>query len=152
MKVSLDAKTGKIISQAASECVLFRLRRLDRKMTQSFNRSLKPAGLRATQFAILTALSMFSPMNQQDFSEMMMMDQSTLSRNIKILTKLGLVSCEPGEDRRSREISLTREGAEKLAEAAPKWKEAHESLKGNLTEKQWNALMDCFNALAAAID
>jgi DNA-binding MarR family transcriptional regulator len=55
----------------------------------------------------------------------MVMDRTTLGRNILPLQREGLLSVTPGrKDRRSKELRLTQAGVERLREAREGWREA----------------------------
>jgi DNA-binding MarR family transcriptional regulator len=62
------------------------------------------------------------------------LDQTTLSRNLRILEKAGLVEIAIVEtDLRRRSVWLTETGARRLEAALPIWRRAHVSL-GKLIE------------------
>jgi DNA-binding MarR family transcriptional regulator len=52
------------------------------------------------------------------------MDRTTVTRNLKLLEKKGLVNIEPGKDQRERIVTLTDSGIKALVSALPYWEEA----------------------------
>jgi len=96
-------------------------------MTQLFDTYFEPIGLKATQFTLLAALawSEGKPMPIGELAEMLVLDQSSLSRNVAVLERLGLVKLESGaDDRRERIVHLSRSGRAALSAGYPLWKKA----------------------------
>jgi DNA-binding MarR family transcriptional regulator len=86
---------------------------------------LSAVGLRTTQFSILAKLKHLGPMTINALAAAMVMDRTTLGRNILPLQRMGLIATQRGEeDRRSKELRLTPTGAGRLRAAAEKWTEA----------------------------
>ncbi len=125
----------------ARNCVDFNLRRAARKVTKAFDEALRPSGLKITQFSLLTAAYLQENQNVGRLAELMGTDRTTLSRNLKLLEKRGLVRLEPGEDRREVRVSLTQEGLDAMEKAAPFWHEAQEQMVQGLGELRWEAML-----------
>ena len=107
------------------ECNCLVVRQAARHVTQFYDRHLAPVGLRTTQFSILARLRRHGVMTINALAEEMVMDRTTLGRNILPLERDGLISIEPGRtDRRSKELRLTEAGLEKLRSAYQGWKDA----------------------------
>jgi DNA-binding MarR family transcriptional regulator len=110
---------------AARECNCLAVRQAARHVTQFYDRFLALAGLRTTQFSILARLRRRGPMTINALAADMVMDRTTLGRNILPLERDGLVRIEPAaSDRRSKEIHVTRRGEKRLETAASAWAEA----------------------------
>ena len=67
-------------------------------------------------------------------------DQTTLTRNLRPLVRRGLVSVEPGEDRRTREIRLTADGHRVYQKALPLWRKVQARVTGKLGKSHWKAM------------
>ena len=107
------------------ECTCLAVRQAARRITQFYDQHLAPAGLRTTQFSILARLRRQGPMTINVLADELVMDRTTLGRNILPLEREGLISIEPGRrDRRSKELRLTEAGAERLEAARKGWREA----------------------------
>ena len=66
-------------------------------------------------------------------AELLAMDRTTLTANLKPLRRRGLVRVKVDEsDRRSRRLALTAQGRALLAAALPVWKRTHASLERQL--------------------
>ncbi len=111
-------------------CNCLAVRQAARQITQFYDCYLVPAGLRTTQFSILHKLKRLGPMTINAMAEAMVMDRTTLGRNIQPLERDGLVAARPGQrDRRSKELQLTSAGAERLRVAIMAWVEAQKQFE-----------------------
>ena len=86
---------------------LLKVRKAARAVTKLYEEVLRPIGLRATQFSLLMATRVMGPVTVVKLAQVTVMDRTTLTRNLQILEKRGLIAIKPGEDRREREINLT---------------------------------------------
>ena len=110
---------------APPECYCLSIRQAARHVTQFYDRVLAPAGLRGTQYSILSRLQRLGPLTINQLAGMLVMDRTTLGRNIRPLQREGLVAVSRGgSDRRRRELCLTEAGATRLARATRCWQEA----------------------------
>ena len=117
------------------ECLCLHLRRSARQMTQFYDERLRASGLRTTQFQLLSAVAKMGSTAQQPLAEFMGMDRTTLTRNLALLKREGLVLLERAAgDRRERVISLTAEGGLRLARAMPLWLGAQEEMRRRMSE------------------
>lgn len=112
-----------------SECACEGLRRTSRVLTQSYERELAPSGIRATQMPVLVALQMTGPIPVSFLARVLVLDRTTLTRNLKALEEQGLVGSRRGEDGRHRLVELTGHGREKLTEALQLWEIAQEAVE-----------------------
>src|SRR5262249_42054668 len=87
---------------ANEECNCFAVRATARHVSQSYDQFLAPAGLRTTQFSILTKLKRKGPVTINTLAEDMVMDRTTLGRNILPLERDGLIRIEPSASDRAR--------------------------------------------------
>jgi DNA-binding MarR family transcriptional regulator len=107
------------------ECTCLAVRQAARHVTQFYDRRLAAAGLRTTQFSVLAKLRRQGPMTINSLADEMVMDRTTLGRNILPLEREGLLSIEPCRtDRRSKELRLTDAGLERLRAGYDGWKKA----------------------------
>ena len=107
------------------ECNCFAIRSAARHVSQYYDRYLAATGLRTTQFSILAKLKRLGPLTINELARQMVMDRTTLGRNIKPLERDGLVSIEPAQsDRRAKELRLTKSGEKQLVVAFEAWSRA----------------------------
>lgn len=113
-------------------CACYNLRRAARATTRLYDEFLRPSGLRSTQYSMLMAARVQGPVTLMKLAEMTVTERTTLTRNLSILSKKGLVVVEPGEDRRERLVSITEEGLRVLTEAIPFWEAAQAHIEQGL--------------------
>jgi DNA-binding MarR family transcriptional regulator len=111
-------------------CNCAALRQAGRFVTQFYDQHLAPTGLRASQFSILAKLSRLGPMTINALAAELVMDRTTLGRNILPLERDGLVAIAPhASDRRSKQLCVTRAGEKRLGQARRHWGEAQKAFE-----------------------
>jgi DNA-binding MarR family transcriptional regulator len=113
-------------------CACFAIRRASRAVTQLYDEVLQPSRLRVTQFTVLVALSLAGPVPITRLGDRLVMDRTTLTRNLRPLQKQGWIATAPGEDGRVRVVTLTTQGERALAKALPLWRQAQARIVGRL--------------------
>lgn len=109
-------------------CTNLKLRQLTRRITQHYDAELAQAGLKTTQYSLLSHVLKLGPIRPGDLAQAMKMDASTLTRNLKPLVAAGWVQLAEGVDGRSRLITITPVGREKRQDAQRHWKMAQTRL------------------------
>lgn len=105
-------------------CACFNLRKAARAVTQLYNDSLRPCGLRVTQFSLLTVIRLTGGASMTTLAGAAVMDRTTLARNLGVLARKGLIELRAGGDARVREVTLTAAGRAKLSAAERYWVQA----------------------------
>jgi DNA-binding MarR family transcriptional regulator len=106
----------------SEDCNCFAVRSAARHVSQFYDQFLAPVGLRTTQFSILAKLKRLGPQSINTLAESMVMDRTTLGRNILPLERDGLIRIEPAaSDRRAKELHLTKAGEKRLQAALKGW-------------------------------
>jgi DNA-binding MarR family transcriptional regulator len=123
-------------------CVCFNLRKAARAVTQLYDDTLRPSGLRATQFSLLHILAGRGPFTMSALADALVTDRTTLTRNLKPLTEKGLVVTEVGEDRRQRTVAITDAGRTALRQAVPLWRQAQACIVDGLAEDRWDGMVE----------
>jgi DNA-binding MarR family transcriptional regulator len=121
-------------------CTNFKLRQLLRRVAQLYDSELAQAGLKTTQYSLLSSVQALGPVRPGDLAQAMTLDASTLTRNLKPLLAAGWLEMAPGPDARSRLVQLTEAGRAKRAEAQRRWRVAQESLNHQLGTERVLAL------------
>jgi len=134
----------------AEDCNCLAVRQAARHVTQFYNQFLAPAGLRTTQFSILAKLKRLGPMTINALASDLVMDRTTLGRNILPLEREGLIVVGPNSsDRRSKELRLTETGAARLRTAAKGWAEAQTRFEAAFGRKRTPELRALLRVVAA---
>jgi DNA-binding MarR family transcriptional regulator len=132
-------------------CNCLALRQAARHVTQFYDQFLASAGLRTTQFSILAKLQRLGPMTISALAADLVMDRTTLGRNLQPLEREGLVAVVKGRtDRRSREIHLTDTGAERLRAAVEGWVKAQARFEAVFGEQRSSELRTLLHAVSAS--
>jgi DNA-binding MarR family transcriptional regulator len=113
-------------------CTNFKLRQLVRRVSQLYDQELAKAGLKTTQYSLLSHVVRLGPIRPGDLAAAMTMDASTLTRNLKPLVAAGWLELTAGDDGRSRSVHITPAGRDKRAEAQAHWKAAQQQLNQQL--------------------
>jgi DNA-binding MarR family transcriptional regulator len=135
---------------ALRKCTCFNLRKAARAVTQLYDDFMRPSGLRATQFSLLTVVRGAGKISMTELAELAVMDRTTLKRNLELLAREGLVRIQSGEDARVREVTLTPAALKKLATALPLWEEAQAQVIGRLGQVRADRLLSDLSAAVAA--
>jgi DNA-binding MarR family transcriptional regulator len=121
----------------ADLCNCLALRQGARHVTQFYDQLLAEAGLRATQFSILTKLRRLGPLSINALAKELVMDRTTLGRNILPLQREGLIAIVSGRtDRRSKELQLKGAGLARLRRAVKGWAEAQVRFEAGLGDQR----------------
>jgi DNA-binding MarR family transcriptional regulator len=120
-------------------CVCAATRQAARVLTSVYDQELRPAGLQATQFALLATLEGHPLASQDQLSAWLATEQSTLSRNLQGLARKGWVARRSDPDGRAARYEATPRGRAVLARARPGWKRAQARVKRTLGE-DWDRL------------
>ena len=131
-------------------CVSYRLRRAARKAAVLFDRALRPAGLRNTQFSLLGALNYLGDISIGDLAVELATDPTTLNRNLRVLIRDGLVEDFEAEDGRIRLVRLTAKGRKRLAEALPLWRAAQAQVLSELGDARWTETRETLRRIEIA--
>lgn len=123
-------------------CTALRVRQLSRRVSQHFDRTLAAAGLKTTQYSLLSVLMAKGAMRPGDLAEALQMDASTLTRNLQPLVAQGWVNAGPGADGRSRIVAISAAGLAKRGQAQREWKRAQAALNSKLGESNVARLHD----------
>jgi DNA-binding MarR family transcriptional regulator len=134
------------------DCVCGNIRKVSRALTQIYIRFLGPSGLRVTQYSLLINIERLEKATVTKLVQRMLMDKTTLTRNLRLLSEKGLVSIKPGKDRRVREITLTGSGKEALEQARPRWEETQAWAVRRLGKKRVDRLIGDLSELMTSMD
>ena len=114
-----------LIDQIASECLLMRVRKLDRVLTGIYDAELRPFGLKASQTNLLVLVAKAGPIRRIEIGKRLHLDPSTLTRNLKIMLTNGWIQeVADGEDGRGLPVQITGQGRDLLNRIGPSWRKA----------------------------
>ena len=132
-------------------CVCASLRKTARAVTQHFDAALKPAGLTPNQFTLLAALAKRGETAQAELAKALVMDRTTLIRNLKPLVGRGLIGTATASGRGVKTLSLSTAGARALEAALPAWRTAQRQLAQTLGQQRARGLIADLQSTVAAV-
>ena len=131
-----DASPPKLMA-----CTCSRLRKVTRRVSQIYDRSLEGSGLTVTQYALLAYLQSYDGISIGALAEKMVMDPTSLTRTLRPLEREGLVVFKPSRsDRRMRALHLTAAGRRTFENAKPAWARTQRFIESVIGEVETPAL------------
>jgi DNA-binding MarR family transcriptional regulator len=115
-------------------CTCAALRRASRAVTTHYESHFRGSGLRATQFTILSMLAQAGPLPLTVLSDHLGLERTTLTRNLAVLARQGMIAYTGAKDARIRMAEITRAGNRALQASMPRWIAAQESVATVLHE------------------
>jgi DNA-binding MarR family transcriptional regulator len=132
------------------DCNCLAVRQAARHITQFYDQLLTPSGLRTTQFSILAKLRRLGPMTINALAAEMVMDRTTLGRNILPLERDGLIAVEQSSrDRRSKELRVTETGEARFRAGMKRWVQAQREFEKAFGAKRTADMRALLHAVAA---
>jgi DNA-binding MarR family transcriptional regulator len=104
-------------------CVCSQVRRLARKLSSLYDTVLSTEDLTITQYSLLANIERAGQLSHTVLAEKVGMERTTLTRNLRPLTRAEWVAAATGQDRRQHLLQLTATGRRKLVRSLPLWEE-----------------------------
>ena len=130
-----------------ADCYCVLLRKTSRRMTALYDEALAPVGVNLAQFSLLRNISWQQPVSLTDLARVVELDRSTVGRNVKVLTRMGLTTAGVQDDGREATVVLTKKGRAVLNQGAPLWEAAQIRIEGALGGSGSQVLHDLLAAL-----
>lgn len=146
-----DAATARLAQNMLDTCMCHKTRMASRAITRTYDDALRKTGLRATQLAVLAAVGSRGAVSIQSLADVLGMDRTTLTRNLRPLEDKGLVLLAPEARHRSRMLELTAAGRGALTRGLPLWEEAQRAIRRRLGQQRWPAVQDALGDLTEEI-
>ena len=131
-------------------CNCYSLRQATRRVTQLYDQALAPLDLRSTQFTLLSEIRRLGPISLISLAQVMVIDRATLGHNVRPLQSRGLLKLTVGQDRRSRELTLTKAGRAILTDAGRLWKQAQSRFESEIGHKEAGRLRALLHRVSSA--
>ncbi|PWT75978.1 MAG: MarR family transcriptional regulator [Proteobacteria bacterium] len=133
IKVAATSNVGTSKGSGIGGCTCSKLRRLTRRVTAVYDRALSAAGMRVTQYSLLSNLRGLRGVPVSQLAEMLDMDRTTLTRNLRPLLDAGWVAVEPSaEDARVRLVHITAAGDAQWRLARTYWRHAQDEVNATI--------------------
>ncbi len=115
--------------QADMPCTAAVARRAARQLTKIYDEALRPSGLKLTQYSVLVNVARAGDLSITELADRLVMDRTTLTRNLRPLEQAKWIRIAAGPDKRSRSVVITANGRRILAEAKPLWRAAERDFR-----------------------
>src|SRR4029077_6282000 len=123
-----------------ARCACFDLRKATRAVSRLYDDCLRPLGLNITQYSLLRVIESEPQITVSTLGRYMVMDPTSVTRALLPLERDGLVRSDAGSDKRTRIVSLTKKGANLLANARPRWENAQKIFLELIGDRRWTAM------------
>ena len=104
-------------------CTCFKLRKLTRAMSRLYDQHMATVGLKTTQYSVL-ANAARAALPVAELADVLGLERTTLTRNLKPLLDAGWVELKSGADGRQRIVTITGAGRAMLKQAYVAWRRA----------------------------
>jgi DNA-binding MarR family transcriptional regulator len=121
----------RLAQKFASDCIAYRVRVLNRVITNLYDAVLKPFGITVNQTTMLAMLTLVGPARPGEIGRQLHMEKSTISRNLERMRKNGWIGIAAGDRGTARVVTVTAAGRKLLAALYPEWEKA-QSAAGRL--------------------
>jgi DNA-binding MarR family transcriptional regulator len=126
---------------SADTCACGSMRKAARAITLLYDNAFKSTGLLSTQFTVLHSIYKSDAIRISDLAARLGMDRTTLTRNLAILEREGLIKISEGKDQRTRNVTATQKGRGAVTRAIPLWNEVQDKVKQKMGGSSWHELM-----------
>lgn len=134
-------------------CACANLRKAARTVTQAYEKQMQPTGLKVTQYYMLVNIVRHKDISISKLGEIMLLDQTTITRNVNLLKESGYVNITRDKnDSRTKTIYITDIGLAKLEEATPIWLQIQKKVENGMGKAQYNNLLETLMNLQESIE
>jgi DNA-binding MarR family transcriptional regulator len=151
MAIELPPQMRLGIERNSSRCAATNIRKASRAISQFYDQALEPSGLKSTQFTLLISIAIHAPIALTQLAEKMVMDRTTLTRDLVRLEEQGLLETTPGLDRRSKILNLTAHGLNTLQAAIPLRAKAQAHIVKSIGEERLGVLLEVIEEVVASV-
>ncbi len=127
------------VQEVGEQCAALRARMAARGVTRAYDAALRPVGLKITQFTLLVSIAHDADLSIGKLADHLAMERTTLTRNLQLLEKEGLIEMRKGRQPRTKVPMLTRDGAARLKQALPLWRKAQDRVVAHMGAADWKA-------------
>lgn len=137
------------VHQVRDACLCLHVQRAARALARKFDDVLRPLDLTHGQFSLLISLNRPEPPSLGGVANLLAMDRTTLTANLKPLERRGLVTVATDkDDKRGRRLILTAAGRALVRKAYPLWQQAHAEVEFLVAPGSAESLRQALRSLA----
>ena len=125
-------------------CFCNALRQASRAVSRLYDEELRGVGLRTTQYSLLRVLAVRARSVRATWAAWPVLDETTLTRNLRPLVDAGWVAIRSGEPIGARSGSRSPKWERpSWRNHGPAWERAQGRMQGLLPDGTWQGLMEC---------
>jgi DNA-binding MarR family transcriptional regulator len=123
----MDQQAAQKLAQVMEqECIAFRVRALNRVITNLYDAALAPFNLTVNQATMLIMLALVGEATPGRIGQVLIMEKSTISRNLDRMKKQGWVESSGRAGGKEMVVRVTQAGRTLLAAFHPSWEAAQQ--------------------------
>jgi DNA-binding MarR family transcriptional regulator len=139
--VYMHVKRAAALPAGRERCLCSALRQAARRVSSVYDAALAGVGLTITNYQLLANIDKHDGIGISELAELIIMDRTTLSRNLQPLLRDGLVTIVAGRDRRRRALRVSARGQTALRRAFKLWQSAQKQIKSSYGPERTQSLL-----------
>jgi DNA-binding MarR family transcriptional regulator len=151
MTSQISPQQRDVMQRTSKQCAAINLRKASRAVSQFYDHALEPSGLTSTQFTLLLAAAIHAPIAITQLANHLVMDRSTLTRDLQRLEAQAFIEVVPGVDRRSKVVSLTGLGQQALFQGIPLRAKAQKHIVESMGQNRLDLLLELVEEVVLAV-
>jgi DNA-binding MarR family transcriptional regulator len=132
-------------------CVSYNLRKSSHIVSRIYAKEMADAPIRGPLFSVLACIHKLGPGSITAVANELGLDRTTLTRNLKPLTRRGLIEIRPVTANR-KEIRLRPKGEAALRRSLDCWRKAQKRVVDALGEDRWNRMREDLRVVMGLVD
>ena len=137
--------------EVEANCLGFKVRRAARAISTRYSEALQPHGLTNPQFSLLSVMATAGLRSLSEIARVSTTDRTTLTRNLGLLEREGLVESSTGRDKRTRRFVLSPRGRKVHAAARKDWLLVQEDMYKELGKARFERVHADLDTLLAKL-
>jgi len=133
------------------KCLLRNTRAAARVMTRRFAEHMREFDVSTEQFSLLASLVGTDHNSVSALAEFLAIERTTLTRNLALLEKKGLVKLVPASTGNARTVELTEVGSNLMVEMTPAWRAAQNTAFKNVTKEEVSIALDVLRRITSEL-
>lgn len=113
--------------EIVDQCLAVRARLIARAVTGLYDSALAGHDVTVAQVNLLAALGTAGPCPPSRLGEVLQLERSTVSRNLRLLLDRGWIEAVSSDAKGVREVALTGAGLTQLESVLPAWRQAQQA-------------------------
>ncbi len=130
----------------------FDVQRAARILSGRYNLHMRESGITIAQYTLLRNIEALQPVSMTKLAQTLVMDRTSVTRVIAPLLAQKLIQAAVGEDRRVRNLKLTKKAERLIPIAQKSWKKAQQEIHDTIGNKQWVELRDALRATVRQVN